>query len=184
MVSNIKQVYDKLLLKALISPDKCQESYIYIQNQDIVFDKSKRKKKLSRYRYIPSYIGEVRITSWLLSVKISTRSLAPARNSAYACRPPEYAFLLMRACTCASICVWKCWHTIYFLDLLDILYLSILNFAFSDNFDFFHFCFYFQPKIWRLQNSWNLLICNTNCATSDFYTLEKKSSCFWAILRL
>ena len=47
----------------------------------------KQNKSLRRYGYIPSYINKV-ITSSLLSVKISTRSLAPARISAYARRPP------------------------------------------------------------------------------------------------
>ena len=52
------------------------------------------KKKTS---YIPSYINES-VTSSLVQVKISTRSLDPTPISAYARRPPEYAFLLMRAC--------------------------------------------------------------------------------------
>ena len=59
-------------------------------------------KSLRRYGYIPSCINKG-MTSSLPKVKISTRSIAPARVSPYARCPPEYAFLLMRACACASI---------------------------------------------------------------------------------
>ena len=50
-----------------------------------------KNRSLRRYQYSVLYNEGI------------TSSLAPGRLSLYARRPPEYAFLLMRACECASI---------------------------------------------------------------------------------
>ena len=81
------------------------------------------------------------------------RSPALACLGAYARRPPDIAFLLMRACACASM----------YGTNVDILYIL----AFYDRFIFFAI---FNPKFD------DILICNTNHDTSGFYILKKSIS--------
>ena len=138
-----------------------------------VFNTSKTKS-IRRYRYIPTYINEG-ITCSLLWVQISTRSLTLASISAYARRTPEYAFLLMHACACASI--YENRMLTYYMYSASAWYLMhrlSLVFAFYDNFDFFS-CFfsYFLPKNKSLQNSCNVLKYKTNRAIGNFNTWKK-----------
>ena len=69
-------------------------------------DQSKKKNKsLGWYWYIPSFIMRVWLVHYFKLKFQRVRLLEPAWAclGAYARRPPEYAFLLMRACACVSI---------------------------------------------------------------------------------
>ena len=72
-------------------------------------------------------------------MKISTHSLALLCLGAYARRPPPaWICVSAHARLRVRVYLWsKCWHVIYFRNLLEIVHRLRLISAFCDNFDFF-----------------------------------------------
>ena len=136
----------QIIQNCIASPMKSTKILRQRMMRDIFLARKLKNKSLTRYGHIPSCINEG-ITISLLQVKNSTHSLAQARLSAYARRPPEYAFLLMRACVCASFYGQNFKILYIFFNLLDILHPLSLVLAFNDNFDFFFFLLFLTHNL-------------------------------------